>query len=174
MKNIYIYSNSTRSDNRQFDESFIPDNSDNSLHVFLNDLYAYTSNYEKFKDLKHIMIIMAYDNVALLKFMQIFFETKVQPKQFILCTTDYYYIIQPNIYQHDGIRHGFLNPLIDNTKSLTCGARAIIICNELYLNNNNITLVNFADQRDSTYKQVSCHAWDFEAQLFSNLKHIYI
>ena len=173
IENIYVYSNSTRSSQRKFDQTFIVDNSDTALHVFINDIFAYTSNIDIFKNIKHAQIVLAIDNHALVKNIKTVFDSKIPFEKIYLSTTNYYYIVDNKYFCHNGLQHGFLNPLTDKTKSLTAGMRAVIISHENNINAN-ITLINFSDHRDPIFNSGSWHDWLFEEQLLKNYKHIIV
>lgn len=174
IEKIYIYSNSTRSTGRKFDINFRPDTSDTVVHVFMNDCFAYTSNKEMFKDIQHVYCVLSYDAVNLLYNIKNMFDCCLDFERIFLATTNYYYsILNKEKLSHDGIRHGFLNPLNDMTKSLTAGIRSIIICHEQHLDAE-IILVNFADTADPNYGIAKVHDHEFEKNYIKHYKNIKI
>jgi hypothetical protein len=73
------------------------------LHVFINDIFAYTSNIDIFKNIKHAQIVLAIDNHALVKNIKTVFDSKIPFEKIYLSTTNYYYIVDNKYFCHNGL-----------------------------------------------------------------------
>lgn len=169
---IYIYSNSNRNSNIKF-KNYKPD--ENSYHVFLNDAYALFTNLELFKNIKHKILINAFDNWHYINHWRLIFNYKLEFEKIYVCNHVQYCKVDPQSYSFISVDGKISNKVNNKNINTTTGLRSIRIC-EKEFPNEKITLVNFNDKRNKNYDSITdeSHNWNIEIEFFKQYKIIYV
>ena len=176
--NVYIYSNSTRNQNRTFN-NYQP--AENGIHVFLNDAYALYSNYKLFENITRKIMIFSFDNWQYIGHLQQMFIHNEKFEKIITCSTSQWCDVDVNTYTYLSVNGKINNSFNGKRINLTTGARAVQICQQVFPNIK-IYLVNFGDPNDIYHtdelkkkdEKNNGHNWSIEKQILSTFEHIYI
>ena len=170
MGKVYIYSNSTRETKRLLQpHEFEVD----SKHVFVNDCQPLVQNKWLQDAAKHKMLVISFDSWEYVRHWKTIFDNNITFDKIITCSAIQYCNMDPVRLQYTSVDGRLQNEFDGIKRNLTTGARAYLICKQVFPNDE-IVLVNFSDKADPTYGKCKTHDVAFEEKMFAGVQRLSI